>query len=60
MNNGVGFLLRVTDVEKQPLPLDGLRERHHRERAVRAGAAVGVAVASAEETSLLALRSSTA
>ena len=29
-----------------PLPLDGLRERDHRQRAVRAGAAVGVAVRS--------------
>ena len=27
MNSGVGFLLRVTDVEKQPFRSDGLRER---------------------------------
>ncbi len=40
----VGFLLRVTDVERQPFRSGGLRLRHHRERVVRAGVAVGVGV----------------
>ena len=44
MNSGVGFLLRVTDVVRHPFKSMGLRLRDHRDRALRDGAAVGVAV----------------